>query len=256
MLWFNKPKFNKYGWKPQLPDYRDLVFKAPSLVVTPPMIDLRTACPPIKDQGELGSCTANGLTSCIEFLELKDKHPLKPLSRLFLYWNERNLEGSVSYDSGANIRDGIKSLNKQGCCLELLWPYNINRFRQKPNTNCYNNAVTHDIVQYSALTTLNDMKLCLASGFPFVLGFSVYESFESDVVTNTGIVPMPQLNESFLGGHCVYCVGYEDKTQMFTCANSWGTNWGMVGFFKIPYAYLSNRNMASDFWTIRKTKSE
>ena len=255
---FQKPKFNKYGWKPQLPDHRDISFKL-SLTTPlslPPAVDLRPYCPPIKDQGPLGSCTANGLTSCLEFLDIKGKKPVKLLSRLFLYYNERAIEGTIKVDSGAIIRDGIKSLNTQGCCLELLWPYNVNRFTQKPNTNCYTNAITHDIVLYSAIRNINEMKACLASGYPFVFGFSVYESFESDSVTKTGVVPLPNLQESSLGGHCVYCVGYNDATKMFTCANSWSTSWGDKGFFYMPYSYMSNPGLASDFWVIKKTKSD
>jgi C1A family cysteine protease len=257
-MFLRKTIFNQYGWKPQMPDHRDVQFKptiSPAIAL-PPMIDLRSFCPPIKDQKELASCTSHALTSCIEFLEKKDKHNVKSLSRLFLYYNERSLEGTVKIDSGANIRDGIKTLNKQGCCLEILWPYDIYKFSKKPSSNCYYNAVTHDIVKYSALNNLQDMKSCLASGYPFVFGFSVYDSFESDAVEQTGIVPIPGLDESCLGGHCVYCVGYNTSDQTFLCANSWGINWGISGYFKMPFSYLTNKNLASDFWVIQKTISE
>jgi hypothetical protein len=202
------------------------------------------------------SCTAHGLTAAIEILQLKDKKPLVMLSRLFLYYNERAAEGTTNSDSGAAIRDGIKVLASQGCCMEALWPYNINRFTQKPNKNCYNQAVVHDIIQYSALHSLNDMKTCLAQGFPFVFGFTVYSSFESDAVAKTGIMPMPLPTESCLGGHCVIAVGYDDKTQTMLIRNSWSSSWGDKGYFHMPYTYISNPQLASDFWTIRKTKSE
>ena len=95
------------------------------------------------------------------------------------------------------------------------------------------------------------MKGCLASGFPFVFGFTVYESFESQEVAKTGMVPMPAAGESVLGGHAVLAVGYDDGHQRFIVRNSWGTGWGMQGYFTMPYAYLTERDLSSDFWTIR-----
>jgi len=247
----------KYGWKPQLPDHRDRIYKAEvDVAVLPSAASVKGGCPPIKDQGDLGACTAHGLTSCLEFLELKDGHPYVPLSRLFLYYNERALEGTIGSDSGANIRDGIKALNKLGCCPEIEWQYKPKSFAERPRPKCYSDAVVHDLLTYAAIQTAHDMKASHAAGFPFVLGFSVYDSFESDQVAQTGIVPMPGPDESCLGGHCVYCCGYDDASAMFTCANSWGVSWGQQGFFQMPYAYLTNPNLASDFWALRKTRSE
>lgn len=244
----------RYGWKRQLPDHRDQLYK-PEVLSLPSFVKLGNL-PPIKDQGDLGSCTAHGITSCVEYLELKDKHPLTLLSRLFLYYNERRLEGTVNSDTGANIRDGIKALKKWGDCSEKICQYDTKQFAHKPHPICYQQAIKHDLVKYSAINNLNGMKSCLAAGFPFVLGFSVYDSFESDEVAASGIVPMPSPDESCLGGHCVYCCGYTDAGEMFTCANSWGTSWGQQGFFQIPYNYLANPNLASDFWTIGKTRAE
>jgi C1A family cysteine protease len=95
------------------------------------------------------------------------------------------------------------------------------------------------------------MKNCLASGFPFTFGFSVYQSFETKEVAQTGIVPLPQPNETLLGGHCVVAVGYDDEKQLFKCRNSWGTDWGDKGYFYMPYQYMSNPNLVSDLWTIQ-----
>ena len=98
------------------------------------------------------------------------------------------------------------------------------------------------------------MKAVLAAGYPFVCGFTVYESFEGDDVAKTGIVPMPGSAEATLGGHAVMAVGYDDASQRFLVRNSWGTDWGMGGYFTIPYAYLTDSNLADDFWVIRVVK--
>jgi C1A family cysteine protease len=246
----------RYGFRPDLPDQRDFRFE--SLQLKPTLhtsIDLRATCSPVKDQGQLGSCTANAFASAIEFLENKDKMtPDIYMSRLFIYYNERALEGTTRSDSGASLRDGIKSLVSQGCCPETEWPYIVSRFEIKPPNSCYTDGAKHIIQSYYRVITLNDMKTCLASGFPFVFGFTVYESFESNQVALTGIVPMPAHNEQVLGGHACMVVGYDDTTQRFLVKNSWGTSWGMKGYFTIPYAYLTNPNLASDMWYISKAK--
>jgi C1A family cysteine protease len=243
-----------YGWVPDLPDHRDIVYSAvrPVPAVLPPSADLRAACPPVEDQGQLGSCTANALAGALEFLEIKDKVPLVDLSRLFIYYNERVIEHSVKSDSGAMLRDGIKTLAKQGVCTEKKWPYVISRFTQKPPAACFKEAAQHQITSYQRILTLDEMRACLAEGFPFVLGFTVYESFESQQVARTGVVSMPKPSERVVGGHAVVAVGYHDAEKRFIVRNSWGTGWGMRGHFTIPYDYLANPNLAEDFWTIRR----
>ena len=239
----------KYGWIPSFPDHRDLIFKA-QLTQFPLKTDLRAQCPPVYDQGNLGSCTANAIGAAIEFEHLKQFNKDLMPSRLFIYYNERTIEGTVNSDSGAMIRDGIKSVNKFGVCPETEWPYIISKFKKKPPVKCYQDALKDKVVSYFSIQNLNDMKLCLASGFPFVFGFSVYESFESQTVAKTGVVPMPSKNESFLGGHAVMAVGYDDSKQVFIVRNSWGEGWGDKGYFYMPYAYLTNPKLAADFWEI------
>ena len=95
------------------------------------------------------------------------------------------------------------------------------------------------------------MKGCLAAGYPFVFGFAVYESFESKEVAQSGVVPMPKPGERVLGGHAVMAVGYDDEQRNFIVRNSWGSGWGQDGYFLMPYHYLHDPNLASDFWTVR-----
>lgn len=243
-----------YGWIPDLPDHRDLLYSA--LRAAPPVlpenIDLRPSCSPVEDQGHLGSCTGNALAGALEFLELRDKVNFIDLSRLFIYYNERVIEGTARSDSGAMIRDGIKTLKRQGVCSEKKWPYVISKFAVKPKPTCYKEALEHQITSYHRILTVDEMRTCLAEGFPFVFGFTVYESFESQEVARTGIVNMPQPNEGAIGGHAVLAVGYNNAEKRFIVRNSWGTGWGQKGYFTIPYDYAAERNLSDDFWTIRK----
>ncbi len=247
----------RYGWIPDVPDHRDFTFAAPHLGPLPDKVDLRPLCPPeVYDQGQLGSCTSNAIAAALEFDQLKQKQrDVFTPSRLFIYYNERQMEGTISEDAGAMIRDGIKSVAKQGAPHESLWPYRIERFRQRPTRTAYKDALKHQAITYARVTPTRDqLRACLASGFPFVFGFSVYESFESDAVERTGEIPMPQPHERLLGGHAVLGVGYDIATDRVGGRNSYGPGWGNGGYFTIPFAYLTNPNLADDFWVVRRVE--
>ncbi len=244
-----------YGWVPDLPDKRDFKYAAPSVILRalPDKVDLRKECPPVYDQRKLGSCTANAIGAAFEF-ELRKQDPAMDFmpSRLFIYYNERVIENTVPIDSGASIRDGIKTVHNQGVCPEDEWPYNIAKFADKPPDPCYADALHHQVSCYDRIPrTLAQMKGCLADGFPFVLGFTVYESFESEPVAKTGNLNMPEEGEAAVGGHAVLAVGYTDDSKRFLMRNSWGSAWGKAGYFTMPYDYLLNADLSDDFWTIR-----
>lgn len=255
-----------YGWVPDRPDQRDYLYSAIRPVVRlPKKVDLREFCSIVENQGTLGSCTANALAGNLEYLDRKgidqsdsvsrqDKRLTESdytdVSRLFIYYNERVLEGTVDYDSGASLRDGIKTLRKQGACWEMTWPYLIERFDRKPPKNCYIEAKKHCIESYHRINNLPEMLTCLAEGYPFVFGFTVYESFQSQRVAKTGVASMPRKKEKVLGGHAVLAVGYNQKDERFLVRNSWGLAWGMDGYFTMPYEYLET--LSADFWTIRR----
>jgi C1A family cysteine protease len=259
---------SRYGWIPDLPDIRDHLYAAPPETVgaLPASVDLRDQCPKkVYDQGRIGSCTANAIAAAFEFdLLAQGLLDFMP-SRLFIYYNERDMEGTVSTDSGAMIRDGIKSVATLGVCTEDAWPYDDTptpaedapwpagaRAGLRPTEQCYADALGNTAVAYQRVDrSLEQFKGCLASGYPFVLGFTVYESFESREVASSGVVPMPATGERALGGHAVLAVGYDDAQQRFLIRNSWGTGWGMDGYFTMPYDYLTEPGLSSDFWTIR-----
>lgn len=241
-----------YGYRPDQRDQRDFTFTA-TVAKLPPSVDLRTSdhLPAVYDQGQLGSCTANALAAAFDFDRSKQGGSFLTPSRLFIYWNERDLEGSVDSDAGAAIRDGVKVLKNIGVCAESEWPYEIADFKTKPSDQAFSDAGANEALTYKRVNrSLSDMRGALASGLPFVAGISVYESFESQTVATTGIVPMPERSEALLGGHAILVVGYDDGPKRFTCRNSWGTGWGIEGYFELPYDYLTHTGLSSDMWVI------
>lgn len=239
----------KYHWKKDKLDKRDFKFTAKA-VKLPGTVDLRAYCSAIEDQGSLGSCTGQAIAGIMEYFSRKARKNTD-VSRLFIYYQERLLIGSVNYDSGAYLRDGIKVINKFGAPLEALWPYIENRFAIKPSKEAYKNALTRRAVSYQRCADIAAIKTALSKGLPVTAGFLVYESFESNAVYETGIMPYPDVrNEELLGGHAVALVGYNDQTQTFIARNSWGANWGDHGYFYMPYRVIQDPEMSSDFWTI------
>jgi len=241
----------QFGWNPQAPDYRDYKFTAP-LKALPKSTNRLTTSLPIYDQQRLGACVSCGCARLWQHRRLMERQGCSMASRLFIYYQGRAIEGTIPWDSGLWVRDGMKVLAKWGAPYETEWPYNIRRFTWKPPTTAYKKALNDIALEYRAVQpNLNALKAALAAGNPIVGGFSVFSSFVSDYVARTGLMPMPKKGEARLGGHCVTFDAFSDSDQTFWCANSWGTDWGIGGWFKMPYANLSN---CADFWVLTKVK--
>jgi len=255
----NKSKINrKYGFKKGLSNYKFKLYKdvlpneVTPLDMLPDSVDLRLTCKPgaltVYDQLSLGSCTSNSLAGAIQFLQ-----PTFTPSRLGIYWGERVIEGDTDQDAGAEIADGVTVVDTTGVASETLWPYDVSQFAVKPPQSYFDAAKNDIVTQYLRVNGIQEMKSCLAQGFPFSFGFSVYESFEGQDVASNGMVTMPNPNEQCLGGHAVLGVGYKNinGVDYIIVKNSWGPGWGDSGFFYFPEEYISNPDLASDFWTLR-----
>src|SRR3954447_25924634 len=238
----NKRVTARYGWIRELPDQRDVPFRA-TVTKLPAKISLRSGMPPVYDQGQLGSCTANALAAQLDYMRRKQGEPFITPSRLFIYYNERVIEKSVSSDSGAMGRDGIKSLKNMGVCPESEWKYDISKFATIPPLRCYTDAVKYESLSYKRVdhTKLVNIQTALAQGLPISFGFTVYESFEGNAIAKTGVMPMPARGEAVLGGHETLIVGYDDSKQMVEVRNSWGSSWGDAGYFWMPYQYVTGK---------------
>jgi C1A family cysteine protease len=223
----------------------------------PDIKDMEHRMAPVFDQGQLGSCTGNAFVGALEYLENK-KHNFTygtsdfiGLSRLFVYYNERLLEGTLTQDAGAQIHDGIKALSSYGVCKEDLFPYDITQYRNKPSDAAYAEAKSRIITNFANVSiNENSFITALANSLPIVFGIMIYESFESDEVARTGLVPMPTPTEQCLGGHAVLVSGYNRTTRLLKVRNSWGADWGDNGYFYLPFDYVFTANLAADAWVI------
>lgn len=231
-------------------------------------VDLRPLDSPVFDQGQEGSCTANAACGAFDFLQVQELRQKQPgveifqsglfefASRQFLYWNERAIDGDTHQDNGSSLTSSMEAIGSKGLCLESEWPYNpATDLFVCPPTLAYEQAWHHRETHSYPLdnTSLAGLKSCLSAGFPFVFGITVYSSFMTNSVAQAGVVPMPRPYEALEGGHALLCVGFDDLNEVFLFKNSWGTGWGSAGYGSIPYAYLTSGELASDFWTLRRT---
>lgn len=249
-----KPLIPVYGHKKGPKDLRDfkVSFQRPA-TGTPSEGNLRGPFnPKIWDQKILGSCTAHGIGRIYQYAVRKAGLPDLTPSRLFLYYNERRDENTISEDSGAIIRDGIKTLNKYGYGIvdESLWPYDVDKFTYTPPPEVYAEAKANTIRYYATLEglPLESYKLCIVRGYPFTFGFDVYQNFED---YQSGEILQLPTHGRVLGGHCVAAMGYSDDKKAFLCANSWGEDWGTYdGYFWMSYDYMMS-SLVSDEWMMR-----
>jgi C1A family cysteine protease len=209
--------------------------------------------PPIMYQGDLGSCVAHTAISALRWHVIRSGGNDRQLSRLGLYFFTRMIEGTINDDAGCEARNCIKAIRKYGAGDESLWPYVEKRFKMAPpktliDTGQLWNSLTYERVPVTGIS----VKSALATGFPVMIGLTLFESFESEAVEKSGVVPMPNIElENPVGGHEMLCVGYGQKKGYFTVANSWSTEWGDKGYCYIPERYVGSANLGADYWIIK-----
>lgn len=264
----------RHGWVRDYPDDRDYAYEDHHEVLNPEAIEGFPAkldlwdgggMPGIYDQLQLGSCVGNGVARCVEYQENKQGEGMITPSRLFVYGMAREIEGTYSSDSGAQIRDGIKGVVQWGAPPETLWPYsdaNPGPFNAPIPQGVYQAATKFEAIQYTRIVVGvpgAPMRTAIYNGTPIAFGFSVPSFFEDGTWNPaTQALPLPNRSATFIGGHCVVVTGYDwTKTRypmpVFICDNSWNTSFGMGGRFAMDYRYFDpSPGLASDLWVIEK----
>lgn len=244
-----------HGCTPDIPDHMDYRFAPPTIVTLPEVVDLRnTNMPAIQDQGNLGSCTAHAALAAMEYMHGVQGLPEFWFSRLFAYYNAR---WHKKEDEGCTIRSMFYNLAHKGDCNELVWPYEINRFAQRPPAKAYSAARLDRIPRYMRLhQDRQTLQSTLVLALPIVCGIGVYPSFLTEEVAQTGIIPIPSPTERLQGGHAILLVGYTtlNAALYYIFRNSWGTGWGLQGYGFIPAVYIEDRNLSFDHWVVQLVK--
>jgi C1A family cysteine protease len=172
------------------------------------------------------------------------------LSRLFIYYNTRAEYGSITEDNGMFLRDGLKSLSKFGVCSEELWPYDLDKYDDRPTDNCYEDATKRKILKYQKLISNYYITEVLNKNNPVVFGMEIYDSFMA-LNERISTVNLPSRKERSLGGHAMCMVGYDLDKRLFLAKNSFGSNWGDKGYCWIPFDYIKQEGY--DIWTFNIT---
>jgi C1A family cysteine protease len=252
-----------FGWRPDKPDHRDLRLpKASAGEMPASAMLLGDFLPPIRDQGDQGSCVGHCVRSALQYKRAVLGQDELELSPRFAYYNARLIEGTTGFDAGAEIRNGIKGVHKLGIASEDTTPYSDKIVRRRPSGIAYREAQQDVLASYARVdNTEPALKQAILAGDPIVFGFSVFENFDDNETANTGKLGMP--SGEMTGGHAVWIVGYDDdqvirdQTGGFLIGNSWGNDWGVAGpngergYFWAPYAYLTDPQLADDFWSVQ-----
>ncbi|CAF1492949.1 unnamed protein product [Adineta steineri] len=236
-------------------DFSNHIIYQPSQL--PPKVDLRPWMTKVEDQSDANSCTANALAGIYEYLNNRDTGSQIDVSRLFIYYNSRvkglDADETIS-DDGAALCDAIESMEELGVCPESQWPYDLKNVNAKPSQQCYIVAANYTISQALKLNIdINEIKICIAQGFPVIISLNLYTSF--DKASDSGIVPMPKTNETSRSGHgrhALLIAGYSDASEAFIVRNSWGEDWGDKGYCYIPYDYIGSDKLCNSAWTVKR----
>jgi len=244
--------FKLGGYRPEKQNSKDKKYSASRDRQLPPNVDLRSYMTPVENQGNSNSCTANAMAGAYEYLTNRILGQSADVSRLFIYYNARELDGDCSQDQGTYLKSCVKVLRKQGACSENTWSFNLDQILEQPPKQAYAEAANFRVEDAARVEIdLHTMQSCLAEGYPFAFGLQLFSSFQQ--AGSTGLVPMPDPdNEKHDGGHAMLCVGYSDVDQVFIVRNSWGTDWGEQGYCYIPYDYMTKPDLIHDCWTIRQ----
>ena len=220
-------------------------------VPLPSSVDLSTWLPSIGDQRGQASCVGWSLAyyykTCQENRERGwgTSIPEHRFSPSWVY-NQR----AIHDREGMTLPEGFDILLK-GAASEAMFSYDPNDSHTQPSQRICNLSVPYRIIDYRNVfhgrgtANLERLKALLASGEPFALAVPVYDSFFAKPEN----VPKHTLGEQLYGYHSLLVVGYDDGSQTFKAANSWGLNWGVEGYVFLSYDFV--RHDAIEAWTMQ-----
>jgi C1A family cysteine protease len=209
-------------------------------------INGRNFISPVKNQGTCGSCVAFGVTAAIDgsmrvSMDLALNDPTGPLMPDLSEAQQFYCSGQVvDCERGWNTGDALK-YSVKGLVPEAIYPYHPGN--QACNLPEHWESLATKFSKYERIGVPANMKSWLSAKGPLIATFTVYEDFDAyrgGVYRYNGTSPRR-------GGHCVSVVGYDEHQGAWLCKNSWGSGWGMNGYFYIAYGQCG---IDADMWCV------
>jgi len=212
-------------------DKRDIKFRSVYPVITLPVqTNNREYMLKARDQGNQGACAAFAGAGMQQYKDTKEINLSEYLSPQFIYNNREDLNEEGMYN-----RDLMKIIQKQGVCLEKLYPYNTFK---PPTIGAVENALNHRHNNYAQVETLEELKAALYIKGPCVIAVPVYNFTTRMWYQRPG--------DNFLGGHDMLAVDYDDNERVIYILNSWGDDFGEEGYIKMSY---DDFHLAWEWWS-------
>jgi len=238
----------------------------------PSFVSLKKYAPPVLRQNE-SSCTgwASTYAGFTIIQRIETNSSIGPFSPLSTYNKVAIPPDETHCDNGAHTVDAIKLLVKQGspkfkdytnsCRLDNQSIQYPNKLKSYEILNLYSRGVSN-------------IKEALYKNQPVVIAMETYQmkteesSLSRKYVSNSGEWLYNPKHVNFQsGGHAMCIIGYDDNKfgGAFEVMNSWGTSWGLDGFFWVKYSQMKPiyqafslypRQVASDLFTTNHIEFE
>lgn len=229
-----------YSTIPKLSNFKGSRFDEVDLPVA---ISLKDYCPVPGNQGPIGSCVswATGYGAYTIEAAIQNKWTNKSeitaaaFSALFIY-NNTKVGGC---GDGSRINDAAEFLQTTGDVY--FSDFNPGDCNTMPNPDLISKAMDFKIKDYSTLFSYNEtdnqekinkVKESLNQKHPVVIGMNVTDGFMNARGVETWD---PSISPSYVGGHAMCIIGYDDTKEAFELLNSWGQDWGSKGFIWVKY---------------------